>query len=313
GWGLHTWTGAKEPTDWAKPLMPVRKDAYGVTFEVPLIDGATSLSYILHKGDEKDLPSDQSLDLATYGHEVWMLGGKPGYLLPQTGGGAAPDLSKAEAQWIDANTVVWKVKTTDATSQQLVYAKKGGISVVDGALSDEGQWLRLQQGELSDAQKAKFPHLKDYPAFTVDPRDRDRVRESLRGQLIATQRAANGALLAATGVQTAGILDDLYGKKAASAELGPVFRKSKPTLSVWAPTARTVSLELDGRTVPMKRDDRTGVWSVTGKKSWQGKPYRYAVTIWAPTVQKLVTNKVTDPYSTALTADSARSLVVDLT
>ncbi|MDT0550990.1 pullulanase-associated domain-containing protein, partial [Streptomyces lonegramiae] len=91
GWGIHTWTGAKEPTDWAKPLMPVKRDAYGVTFEVPLTDGATSLSYILHKGDEKDLPSDQSLDLATYGHEVWLLGGKPGYLLPQVGGGAAPD------------------------------------------------------------------------------------------------------------------------------------------------------------------------------------------------------------------------------
>ncbi|MDT0406808.1 DUF3372 domain-containing protein, partial [Streptomyces sp. DSM 41635] len=57
----------------------------------------------------------------------------------------------------------------------------------------------------------------------------------------------------------------------------------------------------------------TGVWSVTGKKNWQGKPYRYVVTVWAPTVQKLVTTKVTDPYSTALTADSARSLVVDLT
>ncbi|MEU9061650.1 pullulanase-type alpha-1,6-glucosidase [Streptomyces sp. NPDC048430] len=312
GWGLHTWTGAAAPTDWAKPLQPVKTDAYGVTFEVPLTDGATSLSYILHKGDEKDLPSDQSLDIASYGHEVWMLGGKPGYLLPQTGGVPTPDLTKAEAQWIDADTVVWKVKATDATSQQLVYAKNGGISVVDGALSDEGRWLRLGATELTDAQKAKYPHLKDYPAFTVDTRDRDRVRASLRGQLIATQRAANGALLAATGVQTAGVLDALYGKAASGAALGPAFHKSSPTLSVWAPTARTVSLELDGKTVPMRRDDRTGVWSVTGKKSWNGKPYRYAVQVWAPTVQKMVTNKVTDPYSTALTADSARSLVVDL-
>lgn len=90
GWGLHTWTGAKDPTDWAKPLRPVKKDASGVTFEVPLTDGATSLSYILHKGDEKDLPSDQSLDLATYGHEVWMLGSTPGYLLPQTGSVPTP-------------------------------------------------------------------------------------------------------------------------------------------------------------------------------------------------------------------------------
>ncbi|MER5897718.1 pullulanase-type alpha-1,6-glucosidase [Streptomyces sp. NPDC001876] len=312
GWGLHTWTGAAAPTDWAKPLLPVKTDAYGATYEVPLTDGATSLSYILHKGDEKDLPSDQSLDIASYGHEVWMLGGKPGYLLPQTGGAPTPDLTKAEAQWIDADTVVWKVKATDATSQQLVYAKNGGISVVDGALTDEGQWLRLNSAELTDAQKAKYPHLKDFPAFTVDVRDRDRVRESLRGQLVATQRAANGALLAATGVQTAGILDGLYGNAAKGAGLGPVFRKGSPTLSVWAPTARKVSLELDGKSVPMRRDDRTGVWSATGNRSWNGKPYRYAVDVWAPTVQKMVTNKVTDPYSTALTADSARSLVVDL-
>ncbi|TXS02893.1 pullulanase-type alpha-1,6-glucosidase [Streptomyces sp. col6] len=312
GWGLHTWTGAKEPTDWAKPLQPVKKDASGLTFEVPLTDGATSLSYILHRGDEKDLPSDQALDLATYGHEVWLLGGQAGYLLPQAGGVPTPDLTKAEAQWIDAGTVVWKVKATEATSQQLVYAKKGGITVKDGALSDEGQWLRLTPSALTDAQKAKYPHLKDYPAFTVDARDRDRVREALRGQLIATQRAANGALLAATGVQSAGVLDDLYGAKASGAALGPVFRHGTPTLSVWAPTARTVALELDGRTVPMRRDDRTGVWSVTGKRSWNGKPYRYVVNVWAPTVQKLVTNKVTDPYSTALTTDSARSLVVDL-
>ncbi|MEU3218047.1 pullulanase-type alpha-1,6-glucosidase [Streptomyces sp. NPDC006971] len=312
GWGLHTWTGAKNPTDWAEPLRPVKKDASGATFEVPLTDGATSLGYILHKGDEKDLPGDQSLDIATYGHEVWMLGATPGYLLPQAGGVPAPDLGKAEAQWIDADTVVWKVKATAATSQQLVHAPGGALSVVDGELSAQGQWLRLTPSALTDAQKAAHPNLKDYPAFTVDVRDRDRVRDALRGQLIATQRAADGALLAATGVQTAGVLDDLYGRHAATAPLGPVFDHGRPTLSVWAPTARTVALELDGRTVPMRRDDRTGVWSVTGTKKWTGKPYRYVVDVWAPAVGKFVTNKVTDPYSTALTTDSVHSLVVDL-
>ncbi|MCB8906709.1 MULTISPECIES: pullulanase-type alpha-1,6-glucosidase [unclassified Streptomyces] len=313
GWGLHTWTGAAQPTDWSKPLLPVRVDAYGAVYEVPLTEGATSLSYILHKGDEKDLPTDQSLDLATYGHEIWALSGQPKYLLPTVGGAPNLDLGKAEAQWLDRNTVVWKVKATEATSQQLVYAKDGGITVTDGALNTEGQWLRLNQTALTDAQKAKYPHLKEYPAFTVDPRDTDRVRDSLRGQLVATQRAANGALLAATGVQTAGVLDDLYAKKATGAALGPVFRGGKVGLSVWAPTAQSVALELDGRTVPMRRDDTSGVWSVTGPTSWTGKPYRYVVKVWAPTVQKVVTNKVTDPYSTALTTDSARSLAVDLT
>ncbi|MFF4183949.1 pullulanase-type alpha-1,6-glucosidase [Streptomyces sp. NPDC001691] len=312
GWGLHTWTGAASPTDWSKPLMPTGRDAYGVTFEVPLAQGATSLSYILHKGDQKDLPADQSLDLATYGNEVWLLAAQPKYLLPQTGSGASLDLAKSEAQWIDRDTVVWKVKATGATSQQLVYAPGGGLSVKDGALSDEGQWLRLTPSALSDAQKAKYPHLKDYPAFTVDARDRSRVRESLTGEVIATQRAANGALLAATGVQTQGILDDLYSAAAVKASLGPVFDHGRPTLSLWAPTAQRVRLELDGRTVAMRRDGASGVWSVTGPASWSGKPYRYAVTVWAPSVQRVVTNLVTDPYSTALTTDSARSLVVDL-
>ncbi|MEV6331683.1 pullulanase-type alpha-1,6-glucosidase [Streptomyces sp. NPDC051909] len=315
GWGLHLWTGAAQPTDWSRPLMPTRVDAYGAVYEVPLTEGASSLSYIVHKGDEKDLPTDQSLDLATYGNEVWLLAGQPKYLLPTTGGAPNLDLGKAEAQWIDRNTVVWKIKATDATSQQLVYAPGtagGGITVTDGALSDEGRWLRLTAGSLTDAQKAKYPHLKDYPAFTVDPRDADRVRDSLRGQLLATQRAANGALLAATGVQTAGVLDDLYAAKATQKALGPVFRNGRPTLSLWAPTAQSVALELDGRSVPMRRDAASGVWSVTGTRDWAGKPYRYVVKVWAPSVQKLVENRVTDPYSTALTTDSARSLVVDL-
>lgn len=317
GWGLHTWTGAKNPTDWSKPLEPVnagKPDAYGVTFEVPLADGATSLSYILHKGDEKDLPTDQSLDLTANGNEVWLLAGQPRPVLPQTGGAPDLDLAKSEAQWIDRDTVALPADGTAALSAQLVYDRDGGITVKDGALSSEGQWLRLNKaaGGLTDAQLARFPQLKKHDAYTVDPRDRDRVGDALKSQLILTRRIANGALVTATGVQTAGVLDDLYAQKAGKASLGPVFTKSGVTLSVWAPTAQSVALDLDGHTVAMRRDGATGVWSVKGPRSWQGKQYRYAVKVWAPSVQKVVTNKVTDPYSTALTADSERSLVVDL-
>ncbi|MFE2941391.1 pullulanase-type alpha-1,6-glucosidase [Streptomyces sp. NPDC059255] len=207
----------------------------------------------------------------------------------------------AEALWIDAGTVVWKVAAASGSRQELEYG--------DGR-------LRLAPGRLTDAQRARFPHLGEYPAFTVDPRDRPRARTALRGQVTAAQRAADGTLLAATGVQIQGVLDDLYSARAAKASLGPVFTGGRPTLSVWAPTARTVSLELgagaDARTVPMRRDDASGVWSVRGPASWAGEPYRYAVTVWAPAAGRTVTNKVTDPYSTALTTDSARSLVVDL-
>ncbi|MFD4785870.1 pullulanase-type alpha-1,6-glucosidase [Streptomyces sp. NPDC058459] len=312
GWGLHTWTGAANPTDWSKPLTPAKTDAYGAVFEVPLTEGATSLSYILHKGDEKDLPTDQSLDLKAGGHEVWLLSGQEKYLLPQPEGSAAAlDLTTAKAVWIDRDTLAWN-GAEGAASTQLLYSRDGSIAVKDGALtSDDERWLRLAKGTLTDAQKARFPHLKDYTAWTVDPRDHDRVRAALTGQLVASQRTANGAVLAATGVQIAGVLDDVYAS-ATKSGLGPVFRGGKPTLSVWAPTARSVSLELDGALTPMRRDDTTGVWSVTGPASWKGKPYRYVVRVWAQSVGKLVTNSVTDPYSVALTADSRRSLVVDL-
>ncbi|MFE3555961.1 pullulanase-type alpha-1,6-glucosidase [Streptomyces sp. NPDC059193] len=310
GWGLHVWTGAATPTDWSKPLLPTRTDAYGAVYEVPLAAGATSLSYILHKGDEKDLPSDQSLDLKATGHEVWMLGGKEKYLLPQPAGSAAAlDLTKAQAVWIDRDTLAWNAPAA-AASAQLLASRDGAVKAENGTLRENGaQWLRLNRTELTAAQKQKFPHLAAYSAFTVDPRDRHRVREALRGQLVASARAANGAVLAATGVQLAGVLDDLY---ATTAALGPVFKDGRPTLSVWAPTAQEVSLELDGRTVPMRRDDTTGVWSVRGERSWTAKPYRYAVTVWAPSTGQVVRNLVTDPYSTALTADSTHSLAVDL-
>ncbi|MFI1535700.1 pullulanase-type alpha-1,6-glucosidase [Streptomyces anandii] len=314
GWGLHVWTGAANPTDWSKPLTPVKTDSYGAVYEVPLTEGATSLSYIIHKGDEKDLPADQSLDLkAANGHEVWLVSGQEGPLLPQpTGSSAALDLTTSKAVWIDRDTVAWN-GADGAASTQLVYSHDGSIKVKDGALtSDDERWLRLTRTTLTDAQKAKFPHLKDYTAWSVDPRDRDRVREALRGQVVASQRAAGGAVLAATGVQLAGVLDDVYGAPAAKAQLGPVFHSGRPTLSVWAPTAQSVALELDGKAVAMHRDGATGVWSVTGPASWKGRPYRYVVKVWAPSVRQVVTNKVTDPYSVALTANSERSLVVDL-
>ncbi|KOV50469.1 sulfonate ABC transporter ATP-binding protein [Streptomyces sp. AS58] len=312
GWGMHVWSGAAEPTDWSKPLMPVKTDPYGAVFEVPLTEGATSLSYIIHKGDEKDLPADQALDLKANGHEVWLLSGKEKYLLPQPAGSAAAlDLTTSKAIWIDRDTVVWNAADT-AASTQLLASRTGSVKAGNGTLSagPDTRWLRLSESTLTDAQKARFPHLKDHTAWSVDPRDRDLVRDALRGQLVAAQRAANGAVPAATGVQIAGVLDDLYD--ATKADLGPTFRKGRPTLAVWAPTAQSVALEIDGSHRPMRRDDTTGVWSVTGPASWRNKPYRYVVKVWAPGVREVVTNKVTDPYSLALTTDSERSLVVDL-
>ncbi|WP_329570792.1 pullulanase-type alpha-1,6-glucosidase [Kitasatospora sp. NBC_01266] len=328
GWGLHDWTGAATPTGWTSPLQPSGTDAFGDVFTVPLAPGATVLDYILHNGDTKDLPDNQELNFAVDGREVWITSGTAGYILPQSTVTAADlDLTQSKAQWIDASTVAvpanWGFGQNLAAggSAELVYSPTGSLAVKDGDLTDPGYWLRLlpRPAGLTEAQLAAHPELKGYAAFTVDPRDTARVSTALRGQLIMTEREANGALLAGTGVQLPGVLDAVYASNATHAQLGPQVNGNTVKLSLWAPTASTVSLELyDSPSAPtahlvaMHRDDRTGIWTASGDRSWKGKYYLYRVTVWAPSVQRIVTNHVTDPYSLGLSTDSKRSQIVDL-
>ncbi|MDP9862279.1 MULTISPECIES: pullulanase-type alpha-1,6-glucosidase [Streptosporangium] len=318
GWGLHLWGDVATPTEWATPLQPAGKDGFGVHFRVPLTEGAKNVSYIIHKGDEKDLPADQALDLTTAGHEVWRTAATEGHVLPQPPArGADADLTKSAAHWIDRDTVAWKVEPSPSLHHSLAFSEKGDIAYAKGDLTGDLRIIRLIPGALTDAQRAKWPHLAGHAALKVDPRDADLVTRALRGQVVAVERDASGALLTATGVQIPGVLDDVYAR-ATGAELGPVWRGA-PRLSVWAPTARKVELALyrdaagAGRTVhEMRRDDGTGVWSVRGLSSWKGRYYTFLVTVYSPAAGKVVTNEVTDPYSLSLAADSVRSQVVDL-
>jgi pullulanase-type alpha-1,6-glucosidase len=317
GWGLHVWDGAAAPTDWGSPLQPAGRDAFGVYFRVPLAAGATGLNYIVHSGDTKDLPDDQRLDFATGGREAWLLAGVSPRLLPivaKAGASGVVDLTKSKAVWLDRTTIAWQPGGgTDGKVYDLVYAPDGGIAVADGELTGAYSSVRLaaRRDGLTEAQRTRFPHLWQYDAFRLS--DLSRVKDALRGQLVVTERDAAGKLLSATGVQTAGVLDDVYAP-ATGARLGPVGT----TLSVWAPTAKTVDLQLYDTpaaapaTVAMTRDDGTGVWTARGPATWKNKYYKYRVTAWQPAARKMVTAAVTDPYSVALSTDSALSQIADL-
>ncbi|MFI6509278.1 pullulanase-type alpha-1,6-glucosidase [Streptosporangium sp. NPDC050855] len=319
GWGLHLWGDVAAPTEWAAPLRPAGRDAFGVYFRVPLTEGAANVSYIIHNGDTKDLPDNQALNLAADGHEVWRVAGTEGHLLPQPAArGADADLSKSSAHWIDRSTVAWKIDSSPSNRYVLAFSGKGGIAYAEGDLTGDLKLIRLTPGALTEAQKARWPHLTGHAAFTVDPRDTDLVREAVRGQVVAAERDVSGALLTATGVQLPGVLDDLYAA-AAGAGLGPSWRGGTPELSVWAPTAHKVELALyrdpsgGPRTVhAMRRDDRTGVWSARGQRGWKDRYYTFLVTVHSPAAGKVVVNEVTDPYSLSLSAGSGRSQLVDL-
>ncbi|MEU1882474.1 pullulanase-type alpha-1,6-glucosidase [Streptosporangium sp. NPDC020072] len=235
------------------------------------------------------------------------------------GAGGDIDPGRAWAHWIDGGTVVWDLDGDPAGfGHSLLLSGEGGIARTGGDLTGALGVIRLSPGSLTAAQLAVRPHLAGRTAFTVDPRDAGLVPSALRGQVVAVRRDPAGAPLAATGVQIAGVLDDLY-RAAADAELGPVWEDGVPRVSVWAPTAGKVRLALydtpsgAGRTVrPMRRDDGTGVWSVTGDPSWRGRYYTFLVTVYAPAAGKVVVNEVTDPYGLSLSAGSTRSQFADL-
>jgi pullulanase len=304
GWGLHAWEGVPvtEKTRWGRPHMPARFDAFGAVFEVRVRPDAVGLRYVLHRAEEKDLPDDQRLDL-TVAREAWLTAGVAQPIRPDVGTlGPELDAARAHAVFIDRGTVALP---------EWFAARAASFTL--GPLP-----LVPRPGGLFQAQSRRFPHLRAYRAFAVRELGDATLGELLRDQLLVTGHDDAGEVVALTAVQLQGVLDDLYGA-AAGAELGPVIEdKDRPRLSVWAPTARTVELELfrepgeEPRVLPMERDDVTGVWSITGKRKWLTRWYRFRVQVWQPAAQRIVTTSVTDPYSVSLATDSTHSQLVDL-
>ena len=224
------------------------------------------------------------------------------------------DPARSLAVFLDRTTIALPPRLAQRAAVVALIASPTG----DGVTGEHTTLsLTARPGGLTQAQRLRFPHLRAYRAFRVPDRADADLGYLLRGQLLLTGWDQHGRLAVVTGVQLPGVLDDLY-PDAAEAELGLILDKNRLALAVWAPTARTVGLELfdtpdsEPTLMPMNRDGVTGVWTATGTRAWLGRYYRYRVEVWHPAVQRIVASSVTDPYSHALAVDSTHSLLVDL-
>ncbi len=162
---------------------------------------------------------------------------------------------------------------------------------------------------------ADFPHLAGYEAFRLrDRRPSRRVPEILHGPGRRRRRTtATATLLDATGVQVPGVLDDVYAAAAGRDARRHLAAAGGRRVAVWAPTAQDVDLRVwptpgAARTVAMDRH-ADGTWTASGPPSLGGSalPLRRAGLV-ARRRRRSSRNQVTDPYSVALTTNSARSL-----
>ena len=201
---------------------------------------------------------------------------------------------------------------------------------------------------LPPALATRFAHLQPgarwrLPAEVATP---ERLAALHRGQQLLVLEDEAGRVLQATRLQIAGALDDLYAAdQAAPLTLGAVPTLRPPhatTATLWAPTARAVALclydddQAPSRSVqPLRLRSAggaaagvsagaagaaagtsgdaqgaavSGFWQAVLPGDLRGRYYSYLVDVWVPG-QGLVRQRVTDPYSISLGADSRRSWI----
>lgn len=226
------------------------------------------------------------------------------------------NIKQAFVHWVTADTIALDVGTELLpTTFQLHYGDSLSLTPT-GITGGEVVTLTVDEAGLSNEILARFPHLQGFQALKLAEADLPLVPEILRGQT-AVSASDDVGPLDATSLQIPGVLDDLYTY---DGPLGATFAAGVPTLSLWAPTARSVNLHLfadsdpatTSEVLPMMLDEATGVWSITGDAGWNGRYYLYEVEVYAPAAGSIVTNLVTDPYSYSLALNSTRSQLIDL-
>jgi pullulanase-type alpha-1,6-glucosidase len=286
--------------------------------------GASVIFYIFTSGDVAAIaPGDA--DLMTI-NAATNSGANYSYTV-----GAAPapiTVSGARALWLDQSVIAWN--GAPGASYRLLYDPDGAMMntaestpYVDAA--SPGFVTLTASGVVNGASYPKNPNANGMVRLTLPVGVTvAQIKELLRGQVVVASYNSSGVRLDATRVQIQGVLDALYASAATSAPLGPTYSGGAPTVSVWAPTAKSVSLlRFADASTPisvthaMAFDATSGVWSVTGDATWDRQFYLFDVEVYVPELDAVVHNLVTDPYAVTLSQDGAaandvRSQLVNL-
>ncbi|MEL7449976.1 MAG: pullulanase-type alpha-1,6-glucosidase, partial [Pseudomonadota bacterium] len=326
GWGLHLWDPATE--DWTNftggEYFPESIDSeLGAVYRIALPQNTNPpyssdpgpaaafpepLGLIIHNGPDKDPGPDQQINITQDGNMLFVLSGiNQVFTTPPDPN--AIQITGASAHWVTADTLLWNPLGSPATIE-LHYSADGSISVAGSQLVGQDAIYQLTPGTNPNLPDAM--HLDSFPAWALPPAAVADAANMARGQVLAVALDGNGDQIEATEIQFPFMLDDLYAAPAASAQLGPTFAGSVPTLSVWAPTANNVTLNIydapeddtPSSDVPMNYNAVTGIWSVTGDASWNRKYYTYTVNVYVPSAGGILDNVVTDPYSVSLSMGS---------
>jgi pullulanase len=232
-------------------------------------------------------------------------------------GAAQAPVLPAQALWVDAERLRWPGAAPE-TRYRLLHSLAGGINAPVGAVP-----TGFERSVTLLPSTAALP-----PAFTwvapgatlalAEPIPRAQRIALTQGQLLLVAEDAQGRVQAATRVQSPGALDALFADAAEPLAFGAMPTPQGTTGRLWAPTARQVSVCLypsaeaaPTARIPAEWDAASGAWRWQQGSDLSGQFYTYLVEVWVDG-PGWVRQRVTDPYSVALGANSRRTAIVDL-
>jgi pullulanase len=335
-WTVYAFDDTEEYTgDFNDGLtFPTNYDSYGPYFDIRLKSNPSDLGFIVHNVSTgtKDPGPDMHLAVNTY-LQAWVISGDstvyttqptPAQLL-----GAG--FYKLQAFWIDRSTIAIQNGDLQTGGKYLLISSlTAGLKVTNTGVTGGTSVALTPGGSLSAAQLARFPQLATgYEALTLPTNlSAQQYLTLLRGQLAVSVQQSDGTLTYATGVQDAGVLDDLYAYTGRLGVIvcGPASMGSADCsgdgdavlVRVWAPTAQSMNLELfvgeqdaaPAQTVAMT--ETNGVWTAKLDQSWLSHYYLLDEKVYAPITHTLVENVVTDPYSIDLALNGIKSRLTDV-
>ena len=258
----------------------------------------------------------------------------------QAGAGAPTD---ARAAWLDGRQLTWPGKSVQGRYRLLASA----TGVIDATIGKHAagadHQLNLENNPkpltvipakagihaddskfhpvadtTSTSSGRSFSYLGEGAILQLGNSDAARLPDLLLGQLVLAELAADDTILDATYLQSATALDALYADAADAHELGVRIAAAQVRFALWAPTARQVSLCIYSssqastvRLEPLQRNAASGIWSTRLQGDHANDYYTYLVDVFVRGVG-IVRNRVTDPYSLSLDADSRRSWIGSL-
>ncbi len=308
-----------------------------VVFEIPVINPTTdatkkSLEFIIHGtsanpnggNDNKDGRSDNivvnyaNLTVTSQVADIWLVQEDATVYtaVPDTRSASTKD---AKAYWLTKSLIQWP--RVDSTGVFKLYYSKNAqiVAKKDSAVAGADGSVTLDVGGTVPADVAtRFKYVSAGVVLSVKAADVDKLAALHTNQVVLVQENSTGKVQNATTAQIAGAMDDLYAGAKDVKDLGVTLVGGNTVFKVWAPTAQQVKLGLydsatsSGKSLDlMTFDSATGVWSITKTGDLTGKYYVYVADVFVRGVG-IVRNRVTDPYSISLNADSKRSYIADL-